>query len=320
MRRTIGAVTAALLALGTLAGCFGGEDSSWSGRLPDRLTIATGGTTGIYHGYGQALADVLAEQHGVEAEVLSTGGSVENLALLADGEAQLAFSAADAVADAVHGTGAFDAPVDLRALGRVYDDFAHLVVPADSPVEELADLRGRRVSVGATGSGTSLIARRVLAAGPLPESDLRVVELGITESLDALSTGRIDAFFWSGGLRTPGLVELAEETPIRLVPLDGVVDELRDRYGQGYRHGTVPEGIYGLEADVETLAVPNILVVPTDLPDDAAHGLVATLFGARTALAERAAAAQLLDRTRVIYTEPAPLHDGALRYFREVKD
>lgn len=320
MGRRVRSATAVLLALGLLAGCFGPDSSVAQGRLPDRITIATGGTTGIYHGYGQALADVLTARHDVEVEVLATGGSVENLELLAAGEAQVAFSAADAVADAVQGAGTFDEPVDLRALGRVYDDFAHLVVPADSPVRELDDLRGLRVSVGAPRSGTSLIARRVLAAGDLPESALRVLELGITESLDALGSGSIDAFFWSGGLRTPGLVELAEETPVRLVPLDGVVDELREQFGQGYRHGTVPEGVYGLAADVETLAVPNILVVPADLPDDAARTLVATLFAARSELAEQVASAALLDRARVIYTEPAALHDGALRYYRDVKD
>ncbi|MDO8143601.1 TAXI family TRAP transporter solute-binding subunit [Isoptericola sp. 178] len=321
MTRRVGrSLTAAVLVLVVLAGCFATEDTPGQGRLPDRIIIATGGTTGIYHGYGRALAEVLEDRHGVETEVLTTGGSVENLELLAAGEAQVAFSAADAVADAVHGTGAFDEPVDLRALGRVYDDFAHLVVPADSPVRELSDLRGLRVSVGAPRSGTSLIARRVLAAGELPESALRVLELGITESLDALGTGRIDAFFWSGGLRTPGLIELAEETPVRLVPLDGVVDELREQFGQGYRHGTVPEGIYGLDADVETLAVPNVLVVPASLPEEAAYALVATLFAARSELAEQVASAAMLDRTRVIYTEPAALHAGALRYYRDVKD
>ncbi|WP_277207212.1 TAXI family TRAP transporter solute-binding subunit [Isoptericola croceus] len=319
MRRLVAAVLSVLLPAALLAGCLGGESDPWDGQRPETLTIATGGTSGIYHGYGRALADVLSSRYGIEVEVLTTGGSVDNLHLLADGTADVAFSAADAVADAVDGVGDFAEPVEVQALARVYDDFAHLVVPADSEVEEIADLRGLRVSVGAARSGTSLIAGRVLAAAELPMDELRVAELGITESIDALAGGSLDALFWSGGLRTPGLVGLSEEMPVRLIPLVEVVDELRQEYGHGYRHGVVPEGVYGLADNVATLAVPNILVAGPDLPEGVAHGLLHTLFDARGEITSTVPSAALLDRSRAIYTEPADLQVGALRYYREVK-
>ncbi|PRZ04196.1 hypothetical protein BCE75_111117 [Isoptericola sp. CG 20/1183] len=318
MRRIVAAVSSLLVAGALLAACAPDSDP-WEGRQPERLTIATGGTSGIYHGYGQAFASQLADEYGIEVEVLSTGGSVDNLQLLADGTADLAFSAADAVADAVDGEGGFAEPVEVRALARVYDDFAHLVVPADSEVEEIADLRGLRVSVGAPRSGTSLIAGRVLEAADVPIADLRVAELGITESIDALEDGRLDAVFWSGGLRTPGIVGLAEELPVRLIPLVDVVDELRAEYGHGYRHGVVPEGVYGMTEDVETLAVPNVLVVSPDMPEGVAHGLVQTLFDTRSEISVLVPSAALLDRSRAIYTEPAELQAGALRYYQDVK-
>ncbi|PFG41630.1 hypothetical protein ATJ88_0272 [Isoptericola jiangsuensis] len=321
-RRPVGRAAAALAALAfagaSLAACTGADDR-WVDELPGTLTIATGGTTGIYHGYGQALAAVLEDRYGIDVEVLETGGSVENLHLVADGTADLAFTAADALEDAAVGRGDFDEPVDVRALARVYDDFEHLVVPAGSDVKDVTDLRGLRVSTGASRSGTSLIADRVLTAAHVDVTDLQVSELGITESIDALRDGTIDAFFWSGGLRTPGLVELAEEMPLRLVPLADVVDPMRAEHGDGYRHGVVPEGVYGSTADVETLAVPNVLVVPAGMPDDVAYGLVATLFGNRGTLAGQVPSAALLDRTRSIYTAPVDLHPGAERYYRDSK-
>jgi TRAP transporter TAXI family solute receptor len=318
MRRGVRSVVA-LAAVGLLAGCSAADGPSWADQLPERITIATGGTTGIYHAYGTELASALEDSYGVEVEVVSTAGSVDNLQRVAGGEAQLAFSAADALGDAVAGTGTFDEPADLRALARIYDDFEHLVVREGSDIQEIADLRGLRVSVGAQESGTALIAERVLEAAEVDPADLRTANLGITESIHELRTGRIDAFFWSGGLRTPGLVELAEEVPIRLIPLDGVVDELRDGYGHGYRHGVVPEGHYGSEAAVETMAVPNVLVVSADLPDGAAYALLAALFAHQEDIGETVQAAQILDVHSAIYTAPAPLHDGALRYYRDAK-
>jgi len=320
--RLTAALAATLLALPAVAGCVGddGAGDPWDGQRPDALTVATGGSTGIYHAYGTALAQVLEDRYDLPVEVDESGGSVENLESLDAGSAQVAFSAADAARDAVAGEGDFDEPLEVRALARVYDDFLHLVVPADSDVRTIDDLRGKKVSLGAPQSGTALIAHRLLAAADVPSADLTDARLGLDASLEALRTGEIDAFFWSGGLRTPGLTALADDVPVRLVPLGDLVEEVRSRYGSGYRHGIVPEGMYGSSRVVETLAVPNFLMVRADMPEAEARTLVSTLFDARGQIAAQVPSAANLDRVRAIFTDPVELHPGALRYYRDTKD
>jgi TRAP transporter TAXI family solute receptor len=304
-----------------LAACVGGpRGDPWREDLPDTLVISSGGSTGIYHAYGTGLGEVLEERLGVPVEVRETGGSVENLQQLADGESHLAFSAVDAAQDAMTGRGSFDEPLEVRALARIYDDFVHLVVTEESGVHSVEDLRGRPVSLGAPGSGTALIAGRLLESADVAESELDVQRLGISGSISALRAGEIDAFFWSGGLRTPGLTALADEVSFRLVPLGALVDTVRLRHGSGYRHGVVPEGMYGLPADVETMAVPNVLVVHSQMPDSVAEVLVTTLFGERPMLADEVPAAALLNRTRAVFTEPVELHPGAVEYYRDTKE
>jgi uncharacterized protein len=303
------------------AGCFGGDSGrdAWVSAGMESVVISGGGTTGIYYSYGGKLGSVLAEQFDVTAAVLETGGSVENLRNLADGTAQIAFSAADAAGDATNGRDPFSEPLPVQAVARVYDDFVHLVVLESSDVEAIADLRGRAVSLGAEGSGTELIAARVLDAAGVDRGEIDAHALGIDQSIEALRSGEIEAFFWSGGLPTPGVNELAGEVPIRLVPLRDLVESIRAMYGGGYRHGVVPEGTYGLPEDVATMAVPNFLMVRADLPDDVAHSIVETLFTERVAIALEVPAAALLDRPRAIFTEPVDLHPGALRYYRDTK-
>ncbi|MEL7978136.1 TAXI family TRAP transporter solute-binding subunit [Isoptericola sp. F-RaC21] len=320
--RVLAALAATLLALPVLAGCVGDDAAGdpWDGQRPDALTLATGGSTGIYHAYGTALAHVLEERYDLPVEVDQSGGSVENLESLDAGTAQVAFSAADAARDAVAGEGEFTEPLDVRALARVYDDFLHLVVPAGSDIRSIDDLRGKRVSLGAPQSGTALIAHRLLAAADVPAGDLTDARLGLDDSIDALRAGDVDAFFWSGGLRTPGLTALADDQPVRLVPLGDLVEEVRSRYGSGYRHGIVPEGMYGSSKVVETLAVPNFLMVRADMPDAEARTLVSTLFDARGQIATQVPSAANLDRVRAIFTDPVELHPGALQYYRDTKD
>lgn len=320
-RRPVRALAVATAAVVAMAGCLGGDGGrdDFSAAGLDSVVISGGGMTGIYFSYGGELGEVLAERYGVEVKVLETGGSIDNLRNLADGTAQLAFSTADAAADATAGREPFSERIPVQAVARVYDDFVHLVVPASSDIESIADLRGRTVSLGAEGSGTEIIAARVLAAAGVAIDEIVTVCLGIDESIDAITSGDIDAFFWSGGLPTPGVQELAADLQIRLIPLRDVVEAVRSEYGSGYRHGVVPEGTYGLGADVATMAVPNFLMVRSDLLDEVAYEIVDTLFDERAVIARQVPAAALLDRSRSIFTEPVDLHPGALRYYRDTK-
>ena len=312
-RRLLGALVVVLLAV---AGCGAGGPAV----PPGTVEIATGSTQGVYYRYGTAFASVIdAELPGVRARVRATQGSVENLQRVADGQSTVAFSAADAAADAVTGQGAFTRPLRIRALARVYDDYLHLVVRADSPIEDAAGLRGHRVSVGQAGSGTEIIAERVLAALHLdPDRDVVPARLGIDASVRALRQGRVDAFFWSGGLPTAGVAALAREMPIRLVPLGDLVPALR-RYSGSYRAAAVPAGTYPGVPAVLTVAVPNYLVTRAGTDAGLVYALTRLLFLSRERVAREVSLAGVLDARAAIETAPVPLHPGALRYYRDTK-
>jgi TRAP transporter TAXI family solute receptor len=286
-----------------------------------RLTLATGGTQGVYYNLGNSLADAWQAQLGLDArpEVLSTAGSVDNLERLASRAADVVFSQVDTAADQLTRTPADD-PASPRALARIYDDVVHVVVPASAAATRLADLRGARVSVGAPDSGVKVIAERLLAvAGLSPGSDFHALQLGINESVDAVASGEIDAFFWSGGLPTRGVAALAQTLPIRLLNLEDLITPVRAAYPV-YAAGTVPAQTYGIPDPITTLLVRNFLVVRAEMPDDVAHALVEAMFATQEQLAAVSPAALTIDLRAAIGTQPVPLHPGAERFFRDEKD
>jgi TRAP transporter TAXI family solute receptor len=291
-----------------------------SGPGPQRLSIATGGTGGVYYVYGGALAQVLSRNlPGVEATAEVTAASVENLTFLGQGSADLAFSLADTAADAVAGRGRFTSALPVCALASLYDNVTHIVVPADSPVRAVADLRGRRVSTGSPNSGTEVIAERVLKAAGLDAAhDITPERLGVSESAAALKDGKIDAFFWSGGLPTSAVMELAA-TPgvaIRLVPDADLVPGLNQAHGTLYGVLDVPEGAYRGTPAARVSTVRNLMMVRCDMPVDLAYRVTRLLFEKKAELAATHPAARDLDPARAAQA-PVPFHPGAIRYFRE---
>jgi TRAP transporter TAXI family solute receptor len=271
----------------------------------------------VYYRYAAAFAALAAPRVG-PLQLTSTTGSVENLRLLDTGAATFAFTAADAATDAYLGRPPFARPVPIRALARLYDDYVHLVVPADSPAHTLADLRRRRVSIGPDGSGTAIIARRLLGVDRLdPRTDLTASTLSIDDSVTALEEHRIDAFFWSGGLPTSGVVGLSTTMRIRLIGLRTEAAQLRAGYGSAYQVGTIPRGTYpGVPTEVTTVAVPNYLVTAATTDPGLVREITGQLFDAAPRMSDRVPAAGHLDRRTAIYTQPVPLHPGALGYYR----
>jgi TRAP transporter TAXI family solute receptor len=313
-RRTVLRGLGALGLLAALPGC----SPSFNGV---HLTLATGGTQGVYFALGNALADAWQQRLdlGARPTVLSTAGSVDNLQRLAAGAADVVFSQVDTAADQLEHTTAGD-PRAPRALARIYDDAVHVVVPAASPVTSLRQLRGARVSIGAPDSGVVVIAERLLAvAGLSSQTDFDAVQLGINESVAALERGEIDAFFWSGGLPTQGVADLAAAVPIRLLDLEDIVTDVRAHHPV-YAAGTVPAATYGIPEPITTLLVRNFLLVAAALPDDVAAALVQGMFDAQEQLAAASPAALTIDLRAAIGTQPVPLHPGAERFFRGEKD
>ncbi|OZM81077.1 TAXI family TRAP transporter solute-binding subunit [Pseudonocardia sp. MH-G8] len=316
-RRVLRGLLAGVAALGALP-ALSGCSSPFAGV---RLTLATGGTQGVYYNLGNALADVWQARLELDERptVLSTAGSVDNLDRLANGIADLVFSQVDTAADQLVRTPPSD-PRAPRALARIYDDVVHVVVPADFPAATLADLRGARVSVGAPDSGVRVIAERLLtAAGLSVATDFQALQLGINDSVEAMARHEIDAFFWSGGLPTRGVTELAALRPIRLLNLEDLITPVRAAF-PAYAAGTVPAQSYGIPEPVSTLLVRNFLIVGAGMPDAQASALVEGLFAAQEQLAAVSPAALTIDLRAAIGTQPVPLHPGAERFFRDEKD
>ena len=315
--------TGALLGALALSGC-GEPSASSTASAPrvTRLSIATGGTGGVYYVYGGALAKLISESvPGVEATAEVTSASIDNLKFLRDGKADIAFTLADTLKDASEGQGAFEGrPIDLRALAVLYTNVTHVVTKKGSGIAKLADLKGRVVSMGSAGSGTETIADRTLSAAGLdPAQDIRRENLSAQASADALKDGKIDAFFWSGGLPTAAVLDLALSAPVVLLDAAGALPKLQARYGEGlYRAVSIPPGTYpSIDAEIHTFGVSNVLVVPANFDASRAYQIVRTMFEKKASLAAAHAEARNLGLTTAIAGSPVPLHPGALKYYAE---
>ncbi|MFC4565661.1 TAXI family TRAP transporter solute-binding subunit [Nocardiopsis mangrovi] len=299
---------AALLGgLAVLAGCNGQA-------VPDlpELVLATGPPGAVFREIGATLAGVL-DRALPDTRVVAreTAASADNIRLLRDGEAQVGFSSLDA---AVGDSGR--PPEGMGALGRLYDSFLHLVVPADSSVASYGDLEGKRVSFGADGSGTEFIMKRL---ADLTGLDVRETLLDQAESADALTAGELDAMFSLTGVPTPAVSRLTAAHQGRFIELRGQADRLADAYPAPYIPATIPATAYVDVHATPTVAVPNILLARSDLPDEVARIITETVFTQSAAIAaDRPEAAHINVRTGIA-TGPVPLHPGAQRWFRERK-
>lgn len=319
VRRPARIVCGLVLALALLAGPLGAAVAA-----PQiRLSIATGGTGGVYFPLGGGLARLISRSiPNVEATAEVTSASVDNMRLIAAKRADLAFTLADTAVDAIKGEGPFrGAPVPAVTLTPLYNNFNHLVTVEGTGINTVADLRGKRVSVGSPGSGTEVTALRILeAAGLNPDRDIRREGLGVAQSVDALRDRKIDAFFWSGGLPTPAVLDLATTpgTRIKLIPLDAVLPTLQRRYGNLYFRVNIPNGVYpGMTATVPTIGVANLLVVHRDFNANLAYQITKLIFERRAELAQVHSEAQNITLVGIAGRSPLPFHPGAVRYFRE---
>ncbi|NEA42939.1 TAXI family TRAP transporter solute-binding subunit [Streptomyces sp. SID11385] len=288
------------------------------------VVFSTGVRSGVYEKYGELLKHAVdRDLPGVRMELRASEGSQENVARVATGKADFTIAAADAVEkyreDNGKGAGS------LRGCARLYDDYLQLVVAESSGIHKVTDLRGKRVAVGQVGSGVRLIADRLLTtAGLDPEHDITPVGIGIDKMNEQLRLGKIDAFFWSGGLPTVSVRELSETFPVRFVPLGDLVDALRHAGGEGrfYRTAVMPRDAYPAahnDGTVMTLAVANLLVTRGSLDPGLTEGVTRTVIASRDGIGQQVHAAQKVDLRTAIYTDPLELHEGAQQYYRSVK-
>ena len=312
----------AIAFLSAAAACGGTSGTPTTAK--QRLSIATGGTGGVYYPYGGGIAQVLtAHLPNVEATAEVTGASVDNLKFLKQGTSDIAFTMGDAAQDAAAGRDVFAqfGAVPARALAVLYTNPMHLVTRSDTGITKLADLRGRVVSIGTPGGGGTAQAERILtAAGIDPKKDVRPQYLGVAQAVDALKDGKLDAFFWSGGVPTASILDLVNTPGItaRLLPLDETLPALQRAYGNELYYRTViPKDAYKQPQDIPVVGVANMLVVSDTMPEQLAYDITKTLFEQQATLASIHPQARELALDKALTGATVPFHPGAIRYYRE---
>jgi len=295
-----------------------------SGAVAQNLSIATGGTGGVYYPMGGGIAAVLSKHvPGMQATAEVTGGSVDNLKLIGSGKPYIGLSMADAAQDAARGEDKFKGhKVDVRTLMVLYPNRMHVVSVEGRGVNTFADLRGKRVSTGSPGSATEVMAFRLLEAeGIDKDKDLKRERLGVAESVNAIKDGKIDAFFWVGGLPTAAVTDLANTpgTKIKMIDHADAVAAMNKKYGNLYVEDVIPKDTYkGMDADNKQATVMNILVAAASMDDKTAYEIVKTIFERRDDLiaVHKEAANFKLDNQKAS-ASPVPFHPGAAKYFAE---
>jgi TRAP transporter TAXI family solute receptor len=288
------------------------------------ISIATGGTGGVYYPMGGGLASVLSSKvPGMSATAEVTGGSVDNLNLIGTGKPYVGFSMADAAKDAKDGDGKFaNKKVDLRTLLVLYPNLMHVVTVDSTGIKSMKDLKGKRISTGSPGSATEVMAFRLLeAAGLDKDKDVKRERLSVAESVNAVKDRKIDAFFWVGGLPTAAVTDLANSPGMKIVMVDTTeeVPVMNKKYGNLYFPTVIPKATYsGMTKDNKVAAVANILVVNANMPDAEAYKIVKAVFDNKLELV----------RTHQEYmnvtlenqkqkSTPIDFHAGALKFFIE---
>ena len=286
--------------------------------------IGTGGTGGVYYPLGGAVASVLSKKlPGVQATAEVTGGSVDNLKLIASGQSEIGFTMSDAALDALNGQDKFKSgKVPLRTLLVLYPNRMHVVTVEGRGVDKMSDLKGKRVSTGSPGSATEVMAFRVIeAAGLDKDKDMKRERLSVAESVNAIKDGKIDAFFWVGGLPTAAVTDLGATPGVKIKFVDhaDLAEKMNAKYGKLYAGSTIAKSVYpGMAVDNKNTEVWNILVTGDKMSDDDAYKIVKTLVESKADLVavHKEAEAFALE-SQVQDRSPIPFHPGALKYFAE---
>lgn len=289
---------------------------------PTFINVLTGGTSGVYYPIGVAISQLYSSNiEGAKTSVQATKASVENLNLLQAGRGELAFALGDSVSDAWNGVeeAGFKAPLKkLRAIAGTYPNYIQIVANSESGIKTLADLKGKRISVGAPKSGTELNARAIFKAAGLSYEDMGEVQfLPFAESVELIKNRQLDATLQSSGLGMAAIRDLASTMSLNFV---AVPAEVVAKIGNAaYQPAVIPTGTYdGQAADVPTVAITNILVSHEGVSDEVAYQMAKLIFDNLGKLANAHSAAKDIKLEGAAKNLPIPLHPGAERYYKEV--
>jgi len=296
--------------------------SAWAQKTV-RLSIATGGTGGSYYPIGGGIANIISKYVPyTEATAEVTNASVDNCLLVGKGKAELALTMGDTVWEAYQGTGKFKEKLPLRAVAVIYPNSMYLVTLEGKGIEKVPDLRGKRVSTCSPGSGTEVMALRLLEAyGMNVDKDMKRDRLGVSESAGAIKDRKIDAYFWVSALPTPSVLDLAATPGIKmkLIAHADAVPKMRAKYGPLYSAGVIPARTYpGQEADVPIALVVNMLVCNENMKESIVYDILKAIFEHKPELeAVHRATVDLKLEAQKMDASPIPYHPGAIRYFTQ---
>jgi len=303
------------LAAGAAALCL-----SLSASAAEFITVLTGGTSGVYYPLGVALTQIYGKAlPDAKSSVQATKASAENLNLLQAGRGEIAFTLGDSLNEAWKGNEAgFKTPLKkLRGVAAIYPNYIQIVAAADSGIRTLADLKGKRIAVGAPKSGTELNARDIFKGAGMSYKDFAKVEyLPFGESVELMKNRQLDATLISAGLGVAAVRDLATAVPIVIVPIP---PEVVTKIGEAaYQAGAIPADTYkGQTAAIPTVAVQNFLVTHDGVPADTVYAMTKSMFDNLDQMSAAHAAAKAIDKTKAAAGMPAPLHPGAEKYYRE---
>ncbi|MBQ2135790.1 MAG: TAXI family TRAP transporter solute-binding subunit [Clostridia bacterium] len=316
MKRII-AILMVLAMIFSLSACGGTADG---GAKPTTMTMGTGGTAGTYYGYGGILGSQIKTSTGITVNVVSTDGSKANILGIDAGNYQLGTVQSDVMAYGWDGSRSFEqegALDSFRVIGGLYAEAVQLVT-MDSSIKSVADLKGKKVSIGAAGSGVYFNAVDILAAAGLSEKDIQPQYQSFADSADALKDGKIDAAFIVAGAPTPAIQELCTTTSAKLVPIDGDVAKKLMESSPYYTTYKVPAKTYdGQEKEVTTVTVKATLIVSASASEDDVYNITKSIFDNIDAITAAHAKGAELSIENATDGITVPFHAGAAKYFKE---
>ncbi len=285
------------------------------------LTILTGGAAGTYYPIGGAMANIINKYvDGVEATAVTSGASVANARKLGSGEAELALLQNDIAYYAYNGVEMFkDNPIkNIRGIATLYPEVIQIVTLKDKGIKTIYDLKGKKVAVGAPGSGTAVDALQILEAAGINESNTHFEYLNFKEVADALKDGTIDAGFIVAGVPTSAVMELASVRDVYIVEVpDEIYEKLKEKY-PFYTQYTIPAGTYkGLDKDVKSVAVMAMLATRDDIPEDVIYNVTKAIFEHTDELVEAHQRAKDITLETALDGMSIPLHPGAEKFYKE---
>lgn len=295
--------------------CFAGCAAPQTGKY----VLATGGTSGTYYPFGGAIAQVInAHADNTNITATSTGASIENIRLISSGEADLAIVQNDVLDYAVSGTELFTEKTSgLAAIATLYPEIIQIVVGKDSDIKSVADLKGKKVSVGDVGSGVEANAKQILELYGMTFDDIKAQHLSFKESASTFQDGQIDAFFVTAGIPNTAIVELSLTKPVKLLGFEA--DKMTEIIAKHpfYTSFEIPADVYKTDAPTNTIAIKATLIASDKLSEDSVYQMTKALFENLPELGEAHAKGKEVSLEAAISGISTTIHPGAMKYFKE---